>query len=408
MLEELKWHPPLSCKRLTKNNLYPLKNSILVIGMISRGDVQKVVGQYGEEITIGIFGSHSAKEVGMAAKVVGFSTVIVVQEGRDRFYSRFNKHLYDEVIKVPTFKDMLNEEVQERLRELNTVFIPNRSFSVYVGYDGIENRFKVPIYGNRFILRAEDRQDERGQYHLLKKAGIRIPKEFKTPEEIDRLCIVKVQQAANILERAFFYVDSPRDYYKQANELLEKGIINKEGLKEARIEEYVLGARFNANFHGYALEDVFGDFDLVGFSDRRQVNLQGFLNLPAKDQLKINVPVKNEEIGHYGITMRESKQPLVYDAAYKFRRVVEKEYPPKMIGPFALQGAIAYDPEGKLEFVVFDVSPRVPGDPAMGPSSPEMRNLSLKYNRKIADPMDLLMMQIEKAKELGRLEDIVT
>jgi 5-formaminoimidazole-4-carboxamide-1-(beta)-D-ribofuranosyl 5'-monophosphate synthetase len=379
----------------------------MVVKLISRKEVQEIVEGY-EGVTIGIFGSHSAKEVGMAAKVAGLPTVIVVQEGRERFYSEYNKHLYDTIIKVPRFKDMLKEEVQERLRELNTIFIPNRSFSVYVGYDGIENEFRVPIYGNRFILRAEDRTDEKGQYFLLKKAGIRIPKEFKRPEDIDRLCVVKVQQAANPLERAFFYVDSPEDYYKQEKELLEKGIISEETLKGKRIEEYVLGARFNANFHGYALEDIFGDFDLVGFSDRRQVNLQGFLNLPAKDQLKIRVPVKNEEIGHYGITMRESKQPLVYDAAYKFRRIVEKEYPPKMIGPFALQGAIAYNPEGKLEFVVFDVSPRVPGDPAMGPSSPEMRNLSLKHNRKIGDPMDLVIMEIEKAKEEGRLEEIVT
>ncbi len=154
--------------------------------------------------------------------------------------------------------------------------------------------------------------------------------------------------------------------------------------------------------------DVFDDFDLVGFTDRRQVNLQGFLNLPARDQLKINVPIKNEEIGHYGITMRESKQPLAYDAGRRFRRIVEEEYPPGMIGPFALQGAISYDPEEKLEFVVFDVSPRVPGDPAMGPTSPEMRNLSLKYKRRIEDPMDLIMMEIERAKIEDRLDEVVT
>lgn len=376
--------------------------------MLKRRDIQVIARDYQKDVTIGIFGSHSAKEVGMAAKKAGFRTAVVVEKGRDEFYAKYYSHLYDEVIRVPRFRDMLGEGVQDKLRELNTVFIPNRSFSVYVGYDGIEGEFRVPLYGNRFILRAEDRKDERGQYHLLKKAGIRTPLEFKSPEGIDRLSIVKVQQAGNVLERAFFYVSSPEDYHSQAKELLDKGVVTKEGLEEARIEEYVLGARFNANFQGYALTDVFGDFDLAGFSDRRQVNLQGFLNLPARDQLKINVPVKNEEIGHYGITMRESKQPLVLDAAYRFRRVVEKEYPPAMIGPFALQGAIAYNPANKLEFVVFDVSPRVPGDPAMGPTSPEMRSLSLKHRRTIEDPMDLVMMEIEKAVELGRLDEIVT
>jgi 5-formaminoimidazole-4-carboxamide-1-(beta)-D-ribofuranosyl 5'-monophosphate synthetase len=372
--------------------------------------VAKIVESY-EDVTIGIFGSHSAKETGIAAKAWGFKTAIVVQKGRDKLYTKYNRHLYDEVIVLESFKDMASKEVQNRLIELNTLFIPNRSFAVYVGYEGIENELEIPIYGNRFLLRAEERGYERGQYYLLKKAGIRIPKEFSSPEEIDRLVVVKVQQAKNPLERAFFYASSPEDYYRQAEELLKAGVINEEGLKNARIEEYVLGARFNANFHSYALKDVFGDFDFVGFSDRRQVNLQGFLNLPARDQLKINVPVKNEEIGHFGITMRESKQELAYDAAEKFVRVCEKEYPPGIIGMFGLQGAIAYSVSvrsEKLEFVIFDVSPRVPGDPAIGPTSPEMRNLSLKHRVKIEDPLDLAMMEIEKALKEKRLGEIVT
>ena len=370
---------------------------------------KKIAESY-DSVSIGIFGSHSAKEIGMAAKSFGFKTVIVVQKGRDKLYTKYNRHLYDEVIVLERFKDMLNEEVQEKLIEENVIFIPNRSFAVYVGYDGIENEFKVPIYGNRYLLRAEERDNPKGQYYLLEKAGIRFPKKFESPEEIDRLVVVKVQQAKNPLERAFFYASSPEDYYKQAEELIKAGVINEEGLKKARIEEYVLGARFNANFHSYALKDIFGDFDFVGFSDRRQVNLQGFLNLPAKDQLKINVPVKNEEIGHFGVTMRESKQEMVYEAGEKFIRACEEEYPPGIIGLFGLQGAVAYSPEDdtKLEFVVFDVSLRVPGDPAIGPTSPEMRNLSLKHGGRIEDPLDLTMMEIKKAWQLGRLGEVVT
>ena len=37
-----------------------------------RDRVQKVVEEYGEEVSIGIFGSHSAKEIGAAAKAAGF------------------------------------------------------------------------------------------------------------------------------------------------------------------------------------------------------------------------------------------------------------------------------------------------------------------------------------------------
>ncbi|AKG91948.1 ATP-utilizing enzymes of ATP-grasp superfamily {probably carboligases} [Geoglobus ahangari] len=372
-------------------------------------EARKIAESY-EDITIGIFGSHSAKETGMAAKAFGLKTVVVVQKGREKLYTKYNRHLFDEVILLDSFRDLVNEEVQETLIEMNTVFIPNRSFAVYVGYDAIEKEFRVPIYGNRYLLRAEERNYERGQYYLLEKAGLRYPKEFKSPEEIDRLVIVKVQQAKNPLERAFFYANSPEDYYRQAEKLLKEGVIDEEGLEKARIEEYVLGARFNANFHSYALKDVFGNFDFVGFSDRRQVNLQGFLNLPAREQLKIDVPVKNEEIGHFGVTMRESKQEMVYEAGERFIDACMREYPPGIIGMFGLQGAIAYSPEDetRLEFVIFDVSMRVPGDPAIGPTSPEMRNLSLKHGIRIEDPLDLTMMELKKALEAGRLSETVT
>jgi len=388
---------------------------------ISREEIQKIVSEYDpDKITIGVLGSHSAEEVGMSAKAFGFPTVVVCQKGREMLYAKYNRHLFDHVIILDRFSDMIKDEIQEKLLKLNTIFVPNRSFSVYVGYDNIEEHFMIPMYGNRFLLRAEERNAPRSQYWLLEKAGIKIPKKFDRPEDIDRLVIVKVQQKKKPLERAFFYAVSPEDYYKKAEELIKKEVIDEEGLKKARIEEYVLGQKFNANFQGWALKDYFGDFDFLGFDDRKQTNLHGILSLPAKDQLTLNVPIKNEEIGHYGLTMRESKKPLVYEAAERFRRICEKEYPPGMIGLFALQGAVAYDaddPEQKrLAFYVFDVSPRVPGSPCVGPTSPEMRRLSLKYHDllrkygvdRIEASMDLPMLEIKYAAESGRLEEIVT
>ena len=389
--------------------------------VIKREEMQKIVSTYdADSITIGVLGSHSAEEVGVSAKAMGFSTAVICQRGREILYAKHNKHLFDHVFVLDRFSDMVNPEIQEKLRELNTIFIPNRSFSVYVGYDNIENNLRIPLYGNRMMLRTEERNAPRNQYWLLEKAGIKIPKKFNSPEEIDRLVIVKVQQKHKPLERAFFYASSPEEYYKKAKELIEKEVIDEKGLEKARIEEYVLGQKFNANFQGWALTDVFGDFDFVGFDDRKQTNLHGVLSLPARDQLSLNIPIKNEEIGHYGLTMRESQKPMVYDAAEKFRRVCEKEYPPGMIGLFALQGAVAYDPDDpaqkKLAFYVFDVSPRIPGCPCVGPTSPEMRRLTIKYRNLlnkyglngIYAPMDLPMLEIKYAAENGMLERIVT
>ncbi|MBS7624596.1 formate--phosphoribosylaminoimidazolecarboxamide ligase family protein [Candidatus Bathyarchaeota archaeon] len=384
-------------------------------------EAKKIASEYDpNEVTIGVLGSHSAEEVGVSAKAFGFQTLVVCQKGRESLYANYNRHLFDHVILLDKFSDIIREDVQDKMLKLSTIFIPNRSFSVYVGYDNIENRFRVPIYGNRFLLRTEERTAPRNQYWLLEKAGIKIPKKFDRPEDIDRLVIVKVQQKKKPLERAFFYASSPEDYYRKAEELIKQDVIDEEGLRKARIEEYVLGQKFNANFQKWALEDYFGNFDFLGFDDRKQTNLHGVLSLPARDQLMINVPIKNEEIGHYGLTMRESQKPLVYEAAERFIRVCREEYPPGIIGLFALQGAIAYDaddPEQKrLAFYVFDVSPRVPGSPCVGPTSPEMRRLTLKYQSilrrygvdRIEASMDLPMLEIRYAAESGRLSEIVT
>ncbi len=389
--------------------------------VIKREEMQELTSSYNNKaITVGVLGSHSAEEVGVSAKSIGLSTVVVCQKGREELYAKYNKHLFDHVILLDRFTDIVNSEVQDKLRDYNTIFIPNRSFSVYVGYGNIESRFKVPLYGNRMILRAEERNEERNQYWLLEQAGIKTPKKFDKPEDIDRLAIVKVQQKKKPMERAFFYASNSKDYYEKANNLIKDEVIDGDALKKARIEEYVLGQKFNANFQGWALPDVFSDFDLLGFDDRKQTNLHGVLGLPARDQLGINVTIKNEEIGHYGLTMRESQKPLVYDAAEKFRRICKKEFQPGIIGLFALQGAIAYDADDpeqrKLSFYVFDVSPRIPGCPCVGPTSPEMRRLSLKYQwlmkqhglERIAAPMDLPLLEIKYAAEKKVLDRIVT
>ena len=353
--------------------------------------------------TIGMIGSHSAEEIGVSAKSNGFSTVIVCQKGREKFYAHYNKHLYDEVIVLDKFSDLIQPEIQERLKELDVVWIPNRSFSVYVGYDLIENDFDIPIYGNRGILRVEERGFPRDQYWLLKESGIRIPRSLK-PDQIDTLVIVKVQQKEKPLERAFFYANSPEDYEQNASSMIQNGMISEADLKNATVEEFIIAPRFNANFQAYGIDDKFGDLDFVGFEDRIQTSLTGLLNLPASEQMKLNIVPMNEEVGHKGITMRESKKPLVYQAAENLLEGVKKHFPPKMIGLFSLQGALTEE----SEFVVFDLSPRVPGAPCVGPTSPEMRRLSLKMNRTIQSPIDLCMIDIEQAADEGRLEDITT
>jgi len=360
--------------------------------------IQDVLRGYDpKKVRIGVLGSHSALEIAAGAKEEGFETVVVCQNGRERTYARYYRNLFNKFIFMDKFSEITSPENVKQLTELNTIFVPNRSFSVYAGYEAIEERFAVPLMGNRAMLRTEERNTPRNQLYLLQKAGIKTPKMFKSPAEIDRLAIIKVPEKERAIERAFFYASSPEGYEKTSKERIKQGIITKEALKGAVIEEYVLGAKFNANLFWSPLND---EIDLLGFDRRIQTDLDGVLDLPAAEQLELKIPTQNIEIGHMGATMRESQIEKIFDAAERFVQTCRKEYPPGMIGLFALQGAITKD----LEFYVFDVSPRVPGCPCVEPTSPYMK---YKYGVEVG-PGKRVAMEIKRAIRKRRLAEVVT
>ncbi len=365
---------------------------------MNRKTIQEIVESYDpKEVKIGVLGSHSALEMGHGAKQEGFEVVVVCQKGREKTYTKHYKNLFDHSMLLDKFVDMIRQENQDKLRELNTLFVPNRSFSVYVGYDNIEKKYSVPILGNRYMLRSEERNVPRNQYYLLKKAGVKMPKIFRSYEEIDRLVIVKVPEKIRKIERAFFYASSPEEFKKRAEERITKGIIDRKDLEGATIEEYIVGAKFNANYFWSPITD---EIDLLGFDRRIQTNLDGVLDLPADEQLEARMPTQNVEIGHMGATMRESQLEKIFTAGEKFVDVCKKEYPPGIIGLFALQGAVTKD----LEFYVFDVSPRIPGCPCVEPTSPYMK---YKYGKHVG-PGRRVAMEIKQAVEKNQLERIVT
>ncbi|MEM2990251.1 MAG: DUF1297 domain-containing protein, partial [Halobacteria archaeon] len=331
------------------------------------------------------------------AKQEGFETIVVCQRGREKTYTKYYGNLFDHFLLLNKFADIALEENLRKLRELCTIFIPNRSFSVYVGYENIEEKFTVPLMGNRYMLKIEERDVPRNQYYLLQKAGIFTPKIYKSYEEIDRLVIVKVPEKERAIERAFFHASSSSEFKKKAEERIQKGIISSEALEKALIEEYIIGAKFNANFFWSPLTN---ELDLLGFDKRIQTDLDGVLDLPAGEQLELGIATQNIEIGHLGVTMRESQLEKIFNAGERFIEVCKKEYPPGIIGLFALQGAITKE----LEFYVFDISPRVPGCPCVEPTSPYMK---YKYGVEIG-PGRRIAMEIKRAIKEQRLVDVVT
>lgn len=360
--------------------------------------IKETIAKYDQKkIRIGVLGSHSALEIASGAKQEGFQTVVVCQNGREKTYARYYRNIFDKFIFLDKFSDITNPENVKQLTDLNTVFVPNRSFSVYAGYEAIEQKFAVPLMGNRYLLKTEERNTPKNQLWLLKEAGIKIPKAFKSPQEINCPAIVKVPEKGRTIERAFFYASNPQEYEREAEKRIKAGIITREALNQSIIEEYVIGAKFNANYFWSPLTD---EIDLLGFDRRIQTDLDGVLDLPAKEQLELNIPTQNIEIGHMGVTMRESQLEKIFEAAERFVSICKKEFPPGMIGLFALQGAVTKD----LEFRVFDVSPRVPGCPCVEPTSPYMK---YKYGVEVG-PGKRVAMEIKRALRKHRLAEVVT
>ena len=141
-------------------------------------------------VSVAVLASHSALDVLDGAKDEGLRTIAVAKRGRERAYREFP--VVDRLVVLDDYRDIL--KITDLLRAEEAVFVPNRSFAVYVGYDAIEKEFPVPIFGNRFLLRWEERTGPHNYYRLLDEASIRRPKTFR-PDEVDRPVLVKMPEA---------------------------------------------------------------------------------------------------------------------------------------------------------------------------------------------------------------------
>ncbi len=330
------------------------------------------------------------------AKDEGFRTLAVCQKGREKPYMAFRR-IVDEVILLDEFPAIMEKRIQDQLVRRNCIFVPHRSFTAYVDYGSIENAFSLPLFGNRGLLRIEERTGARNQYDLLKRAGIRIPRRFATAKDVEGAAIVKVQEAKRQLERAFFTISSYQDYIKKSQKMVEEGLVSEADLGKAVIEEFVLGTYFNFNyFYSPLTEEV----ELLGIDRRLQTNLNDFVSLPARQQLEMEPRIQNIEIGHTPATIRESMLQKVLEMGEKFAHAVKDEYEVGPIGPFALQSSVTVD----LDIVVFDVSPRVPGSPILATTSP----YSKYYFGKVVGTGRRIAMEVKKGIEEDRLNELVT
>jgi len=398
-------------------------------------NVAKLIEGYDlEKITIVVLGGHSALEICLGAKRQGLRTCVIAKQGREKTYIEFLKFnsktetgCVDEVILVSEFSDILKPEIQKQLREMNALFVHSRYFWVYFDdFTKIENEFEVPILGTRELLRLEERDQKPNQYDVLRAAEIRLPRIFKTSkfkwdeekqilvfsedegiekvaeEKMETLTLTKVNNAQRTYERENFFASSWEEWLKVATKKIQAGEIKFEDLQKATIEEFILGTPINFNFFFSSLSDR---LELFGTDTRRQTNLDGWLRLPANEQLKLSaagMQPSHIETGHIAATVKESLLEKAYEVGARFVETCREFNPRGILGPFALQGAIETDGK-KEEIVIFDVSFRMPGSPGIAatPYSSYLFGRSVSIGERIA-------MEVNAARMSGRLVEIVS
>jgi len=301
-----------------------------------------------ENITVATLGSHTSLHILKGAKEEGFRTAVVCEKGREVPYQRFG--VADEFIMVDKFSDIVNEDVQQKLRDMNAVVVPHGSFIAYAGLDHVEADFEVPMFGNRSILRWEAERDL--ERKLMVESGIRIPNKYESSADIDRTVMVKFPGARG--GKGYFVCSSPEEFDKKIADMIDREWITEADAELAHIEEYVSGTNYCIHFFYSALKD---EVEIMGMDSRYESNIDGIVRIPAKDQMELSLDPSYVITGNHPVVLRESLLPQVFDIGDNLVEAAKILVKPGMNGPFCLQTLCNDD----LEIVVFEMSARIDG-----------------------------------------------
>jgi len=385
--------------------------------MIDRNEITSILSDYdADNMKIGLVASHSALDTCDGAVDEGFRTFLVCQAGREKTYTNYFRAerdssgnllrgIVDDFAVYPRFDEILKPDNQQRMRDDNILFVPNRSFTSYCEIDAIEDDFAVPMLGSRNLLRSEERGGEEDYYWILEKAGLPYPERIDDPEDIDELVMVKLPHAVKKLERGFFTASDYTEYQERSESLIRQGVITEDALSAARIERYVIGPVFNLDFFYSPIEDTMSPIELLGIDWRFETSLDGHVRLPAPQQMTL---VEEQQIpeytvcGHNSATLRESLLEGAFELAEKYVKATQKHYSPGVIGPFCLQTCVDKD----LNFYIYDVAPRIGGgtNVHMSVGHPYGNTLwrrNMSTGRRLA-------MEVRRAVAADRVAEIVT
>ncbi len=368
--------------------------------MIAKKEIDEVLSRYDrDKITIATLLSHSALQILYGARIEGFRTIGIALPGNKEVYSAFTAAKPDLIYEIKEPLDILEEECQGYLRRQNAIIIPTGSFVEYVKPENLAENFMVPMQGNRNVLSWES--DRARQRKWLEKAGVNLPKEYKYPEDIDKLCIVKFHGAKG--GRGFFLTGSEKSFYSEMEKKRKE--LSRTETKNYTIQEYVLGVRFYPHFHysplatERGLRTGNGYLELLGYDQRIESNIDELHRTGLKRE-KMDIAESFTVAGNRPVIPREKLEVPYYTLGRKIVEASLKLFPPGMLGPFCPE-TICTD---SLKIYVFEISARIVAgtniwSPQGAPEAWHIWGEPMSMGRRIA-------REIKIGIEKNRLEEI--
>ncbi len=363
------------------------------MGKVNKSEIDEILKNYDKkDITIATLGSHTALHILRGAKQEGFKTAVVCEEGKDVPYKRFG--VADEFIYVDEYKDIVREDIQEQLRAMNAIVVPHGSFVAYAGLSNVEDKFVVPMFGNRDILRWEAERDL--ERDMIMNAGIRMPRKYDGPEDIDKTVMVKFPGARG--GQGYFICSSFDEFQEKIEEMKSRDWITDDDVADAHIEEYVVGTNFCIHYFYSVLND---EVEVLGMDSRYETNIDGIVRIPAADQLEANISPSYVVSGNHPVVIRESLLPQVFKNGDNLVASAKELVKPGMNGPFCLQCLVNDD----REIVIFEMSARIDGG-----TNSFMNGSPYSYIQ-FGEEMSMgrrISREIKNAIAEDKLEDIIT
>lgn len=289
------------------------------------------------DYAIATLGSHTALQILKGAKDEGFKTICICEKGREKPYESFK--VADEMIIVDSFKDYF--KIEEELIKRNAIIIPHGSFVAYLGAEKVQE-VKAMHYGTKGILEWESNRTMERKWLL--DAGIKLPKIYDKPEDIDGPVIIKFHGAKG--GKGYFLANNPKEFHQRYQEYSEV-----EGHQDYVIQEYIVGVPVYTHYFYSRLND---ELELMSFDKRYESNADSVGRIAAKDQVDVGIRTTYTITGNVPIVLRESLLPTIFEMG---QAVVEssRKITDGLYGPFCLEGII--DPE--LNYTVFEISARI-------------------------------------------------